>query len=135
MLVFRRRTYEGMAGYWQTAKGEDADLMNALPKLVFSRSLDRADWTSTRIVTGDATIELANVKRTFEGNIFVFGSANLSESLTDARLIDEYRICIIPVILGRGTPLFKITTNRIPLELLESRRFASGSLVLRYARC
>jgi len=133
VLLFGRTTYEGMADYWRSAEGDIAELMNSLPKVVVSRSLEGADWNNTRLVRGDAAAEVANLKRTVDGNIFVFGSATLSATLTDACLFDEYRVGLVPVILGSGTPLFKHSPNRIQLELLEARPFSSGCVVLRYA--
>jgi dihydrofolate reductase len=133
MLLFGRVTYEGMAAYWRSAEGQVADLMNSLPKVVVSRSLDRADWAHTRLATGDASTEIAELKRTVTGNIFVFGSATLSETLTEAGLFDEYLLGVVPVILGSGTPLFKRRLHRMQLELLEAQPLSSGCVVLRYA--
>jgi dihydrofolate reductase len=63
MLLFGRVTYEGMAAYWQTAQGEDADLMNSLPKAVCSRTLGRAEWKNTKLIGGDAASEVLELKR------------------------------------------------------------------------
>jgi dihydrofolate reductase len=133
MLLFGRATYEGMAAYWQGESGEIAGLMNSLPKAVVSRSLDRADWASTRLIKDDAVAEVANLKRSVDGNIFVFGSANLSATLTEAGLFDEYRLGLVPIVLGNGTPLFKHSSKRVQLELLEARPLSSGCVILRYA--
>ena len=62
MLLFGRVTYEGMAAYWQSAQGEDAELMNGLPKVVCSRTLDRVDWRNTKLVKGDAASEVLELK-------------------------------------------------------------------------
>src|SRR5690349_9005188 len=80
-LLFGRLTYQGMADYWSAAKGEIADLMNAVPKVVFSRTLDTAPWANTRLVKGDAGDAVAELKRTPGKDLFVFGSARLSASL------------------------------------------------------
>ncbi|MGA8145199.1 MAG: dihydrofolate reductase family protein [Candidatus Acidiferrales bacterium] len=131
-LVFGRVTYEGMAGYWQTAKGEVADFMNRLPKLVFSRTLEKADWAHTTLVTDDAAGAIRKLKREGEGNMFVFGSANLSAYLIEHGLFDEYRLGIAPVIIGCGKSLFGRDLARLRLKLIDARSLSSGCVILRY---
>ncbi len=132
-LLFGRTTYEGMASYWSTATGTIADAMNALPKVVFSRTLESADWSNSRLVRGDAAAEVAALKNETGKDLFLFGSAELSESLMREGLFDELRICIAPVVLGVGTPLFKPGSPRRDLELIESRAVDTGAVILRYA--
>jgi dihydrofolate reductase len=129
-LLFGRVTYEGMAAYWRTAKGKTADFMNRVPKVVFSRTLAKADWNNTRVVSNDAAAEVAKMKKGSEGNLFVFGSADLSKTLMEHDLFDEYRLCIVPVVLGEGTPLFKKIGDRKPMKLRESRTLKSGGVIL-----
>jgi dihydrofolate reductase len=131
-LIFGRVTYEGMAAYWTTAQGEVADLMNRLPKVVFSRTLQQADWSNTTLIKEDAAARVPELKRKGEGNSFVFGSANLSRTLISHGLFDEYRLAVAPMILGRGTPLFGPDLARVPLTLLETRTLPSGGVILRY---
>ena len=131
-LVFGRTTYEGMAAYWSSASGEIADLMNRLPKVVFSRTLDRAEWQNTSLVNGDVAPEIRRLKSLAKGPIFVFGSADLSATLMEEGLFDEYRLCIVPVVLGEGKPLFGRNTGRLALKLLETRPLSSGCVILRY---
>jgi dihydrofolate reductase len=131
-LLFGRVTYQGMAGYWQTATGEVAAFMNRLPKVVVSRTVERADWHNTKIVKDNVAAEIQRLKQQDEGNIFVFGSANLSATLIQHNLFDEYRIAIAPVLLGRGTPLFSQNLARLNLELLDSRTLSNGCAILRY---
>lgn len=131
-LLFGRVTYEGMAAYWKRADGEVAKFMNSLPKVVFSRTLDRADWNDTKLVTGDAAAEVRELKRKGAGNLFVFGSAKLSSTLIENGLFDEYRIGIVPIVLGKGSPLFGRGLKRLRMKLLEARPMASGCVVLRY---
>ena len=132
MLLFGRVTYLGMADYWTSAKGEVADFMNSLPKVVFSRTLEKADWNNTRLVKANAEEEVAELKRQPGKDLFVFGSANLSSTLMRNGLFDEYRLGINPVILGGGNPLFKLNPNRMKLKLLEARPLKSGCVILRY---
>ena len=133
-LVFGRATYQGMASYWTTSEpGAVADLMNRVPKLVFSRTLKEVAWNNSRLVTGDAAAEIPRLKRESEKNLFIFGSANLSATLMAAGLIDEYRVCIAPVVLGCGEPLFKPADTPLALRLSDARPLQSGGVILRYA--
>jgi len=95
-----------MAAYWTRAQGEDAEWMNELPKTVFSRTLDRADWAHTTLVRGDAAGVVREMKRQVSGNMFVFGSGKLCAALLEADLFDEVRLCLDPLVLGRGNTLF-----------------------------
>jgi dihydrofolate reductase len=130
-LLFGRVTYELMANYWPSATGEIADLMNALPKYVFSRTLTRSDWANTQIFDNEAPDTVARLKRESAKDIFLFGSADLAASLIPHRLIDEFRIAVNPIILGGGTPLFKVG-ERVKLKLLDSRPLSSGIVIARY---
>jgi len=132
MLLFGRVTYEGMAVYWPSQKGDIADFMNTIPKVVFSRTLKKADWNNTRLVKEDAVEEVAKLKRQTAKNLFVFGSANLSSTLLDHGLFDEIDLALAPVILGRGTPLFKANPDQVRMKLLEARPLNSGGVILRY---
>jgi dihydrofolate reductase len=136
MLLFGRRTYEGMAEYWQkeaSEVGEIADGMNNGPKAVVSTTLKSADWKNTRLLR--SVDEVAALKESARGqNIFVFGSAQLTSSLRRANLIDEYRICVAPLLLGAtgGSPMFKPEDPRQRLDLIEARPIAGGGVILFY---
>ncbi len=132
MLLFGRVTYQGMADYWSSAKGGIADFMNNIPKVVFSRTLEKAEWNNTRLVKANAEEEVAKLKQQPGKDLFVFGSANLSSTLMRNGLIDEYRLGINPVILGGGNPLFKPSPHRMKMKLLEARPLKSGCVILRY---
>ena len=132
-LLYGRVTYEGMAKYWTTATGPTADFMNEVPKVVFSRTLDAATWKNARLVNRDAADEVAELKRGEGKDLFVLGSAKLSDSLLRCGLFDELRICVAPVVLGSGVPLFKPGGARQGLTLLEARPLATGGVILRYA--
>ena len=133
VLVFGRATYQGMAAYWSTASGDVADLMNGIAKVVFSRTLESADWTNTRLIRELDPAAVLALKQEGDGDMFVFGSAELSATLTRADLFDEYRLLVAPVVLGAGTPLFGRELPRRRLDLLEARALASGAVLLRYA--
>lgn len=132
-LLFGRVTYEGMAAHWTTATGEIADFMNGVPKVVFSSSLDSADWSNTRLVKGDAADEVERLKQESGKDLFVFGSARLCDGLMQRGLFDEYRICLAPMVLGGGVPLFKPAPEPRRLKLLEARALKTGAIILRYA--
>jgi dihydrofolate reductase len=131
-LLFGRITYEGMAAHWRTAQGEVADFMNRLPKFVFSRTLSRIDWSNATLVSQGAVEKVADLKRQGDGNTFVFGSGNLSTTLINHGLFDEYRLAVTPTILGSGRPLFAQSSRRMQLKLLEARSLSSGCVILRY---
>jgi dihydrofolate reductase len=135
-LVFGRVTYELMASYWPTPEARESDpvvagQMNGLPKVVVSRTLDRAEWANTRLVNDDVAGQLAELKRQPGKDIGVFGSSNLTASLLGMGLVDEVRILVNPVLLGAGKPLFE-TADRTKLKLLQTRTFASGNVLLTY---
>ena len=132
MLVFGRVTYEGMAAYWQTATGTIADYMNSLPKVVCSRTLRAATWSNTTLLKDDALERLRTLKQQGNGDMFVFGSANLSRSLMNDNLFDEYRLGVAPVIHGTGRLLFTGGVASQGLQLLEARSLSNGCVILRY---
>ncbi len=132
MIVYGEKTYKGMADYWTAAEGETAEYMNKLPKVVCSATRTAADWENTTIVR-DATAEIPKLKRVGDGNLFVFGSGILSESLMKANLFDEYRLCVVPVFLGKGRRLFNEGLPYQKLKLLEERTLQTGGVILKYA--
>lgn len=131
-LVFGRTTYEGMAAYWKSAKGEIADLMNKLPKIVCSTTLHSADWNNTTLINKNAAGELAALKAKAIKDLYVFGSANLSETLIRENVIDEYRICIAPVIAGKGRYLFASGLPERKLTLVSTQPLINGGIVVTY---
>jgi dihydrofolate reductase len=132
LLLFGRVTYEGMASYWPSARGETAERMNRIPKMVFSSTLECAEWSNTTLVSDCVTGEVARLKEQPGKDIIVIGSAALSATLMEHGLIDEYRLGLAPVVLGNGTPLFKPSCGKTAMELLEARPLKSGCVLLRY---
>jgi dihydrofolate reductase len=132
-LIFGRVTYEGMRDHWTTTtdEGPVKDFMNALPKLVASRTLTSSNWNNTR-VTADIGGEIARLKAQAKRDLYVFGSADLIHSLLEQELVDEILLCVVPQLLGSGTPLFK-KGSPCGLTLAESRPLSNGSVILRYA--
>ncbi len=132
MVIYGEKTYQGMADYWITETGEIADTMNKMAKVVCSSTLKTANWKNTTIMK-DAVSEIAKLKQEGDGNLFVFGSGNLSESLMNANLFDEYRLCVVPVFLGKGRRLFNKGLPNQKLKLLEARSLSAGGVLVRYA--
>jgi dihydrofolate reductase len=132
-LLFGRSTYEGMAAHWTQATGSIADMMNNMPKVVFSNTLRSADWNNTRLIAGEAADAVAAMKREEGKDLYIFGSAKLCDGLMRRGLFDEYRICLAPIVLDSGVPLFKPGVQRHYLKLLEARPLKTGAVVLRYA--
>ena len=131
-VIYGTKTYQGMADYWTTSDDEKAEQMNGVKKYVCSKSLKKADWNNTQIIR-DALTEIPKLKAGESGDLFVFGSAILSESLMNANLFDEYRLCIVPVFLGEGRRLFDDGLPYRELKLLKSQPLKSGAIILTYA--
>jgi dihydrofolate reductase len=136
-LLFGRATYQGMASYWPTPAAIESDplvaeAMNSLPKIVFSRSLETADWNNSRLVKDHIADEITHLKQQPGKDLALLGSANLMSTLMRLNLIDEHRVMVNPVVLGRGTPLFQGVDDRLNLRLVSARPFTSGNVLLTY---
>jgi dihydrofolate reductase len=128
-----------MARYWPTERAQADDpaivhLMNSTSKIVFSRESIRADWSNTRLITEHAIDELAKMKIQPGGNMCVLGSSNLCVSLMQANLIDEWRVMINPVLLGRGNTVYDGITDRLRLKHTGTKIFKSGNVLLYYCQ-
>ena len=138
-MLLGRVTYEMFAGHWpNVTSGEDkrfADKLNALEKVVFSRTLARAPWGKfgdARIVTGDATKEVEKLKRGSGKDMVLWGSLSLAQSLMSDGVIDEYQLVVLPVVLGSGRSLFPDRTT-LDLVLVDTRSFDRGGVLLAYS--
>ncbi|HEX6077836.1 MAG TPA: dihydrofolate reductase family protein [Micromonosporaceae bacterium] len=136
-----RVTHELMAGFWPTADTdpsstdsmrEFAGIWRDMPKIVFSRTLERADWNTTVVREFDAE-EMKELKAQPGGDL-VLGGADLAVAFMRYDLIDEYRIYVHPVIIGRGKPMFQPSDFKADLRLTETRTFGNGVVLLRYSR-
>jgi dihydrofolate reductase len=128
-ILLGRVAYEEMAAHWPTATDQIAPLMNRATKIVFSNTLKRTDWESSRLATGDPGEEIARLKQQPGKTIGVGGGANFAQSLTRERLIDEYRLTIHPLALGAGLRLF---ADLINLKLIGTRAFDTGAVLHTY---
>jgi dihydrofolate reductase len=137
-LVFGRVTYQMMVAFWPTPAATQAMPtvaagMNALPKLVFSRTLARADWQNTEVRKGNPVDEMRRLKRDDGPDMAILGSGSIVAQLAEAELIDEIQIVVVPLILGRGRPLFQGVGRHLPLTLTSTRRFQNGNVFNCYA--
>jgi dihydrofolate reductase len=121
-----RVTYEEMAAHWPTSKSEYAQPMNEIPKVVFSKTLQHADWPDTRIARGDVGEEIGRLKREPGNDLIAYGGATFAQALSRLGLVDEYRLMIQPAALGVGLPLFKGLAAPLHLELIEATTYATG---------
>jgi dihydrofolate reductase len=136
-LLFGRVTYQLMASYWPTpaAIKDDpivASKMNSLHKVVFSRTLAKAEWGNTTLVKNDVAAEVLKLKRQPGKDLIILGSSDLALTFIEQRLIDEFRIMVNPVVLGSGKPLFKGINERLKLRLTKLSTFKSGNVLLYY---
>jgi len=139
-IVLGRVTYQELAAYWPFASTEDdinAELVNTVPKIIFSRTLEQVEWGkwgNTRLVKDDPVGAIANLKQQPGKDIVIFGSGRLVSQLAQAGLVDEYQLRVHPVILGSGKPLFKDLKEPVKLNLLEATPLSQGVVVLHYQR-
>jgi dihydrofolate reductase len=122
-----RATYEEMAEFWPVSDDPYAAPMNEIPKVVFSSTLERADWPDSRIARGDVADEIAGLKREPGKDLMAWGGATFAQSLTRLGLVDEYRLILQPVALGDGLPLFKDLTAPLRLELVDAQTYDTGA--------
>lgn len=121
------KTYEEMAGFWPTSDDPYAAPMNEIPKVVFSRTLEHADWPDSRIARGELADEIAALKRESGKDLLAWGGATFAQSLSKLGLVDEYRLILEPIALGDGLPLFKDLASPLRLELVEAQTYATGA--------
>ena len=139
-ILLGRVTYKMFAGYWpNVTSGDDkpfADKINAIPKVVFSNTLQRAPWGTwddARIVKGNAADEVAKLRKASGKDMVIWGSLSLARSLMSAGLIDEYQLIVCPVVLGDGNALFSRENGSRSMQLRSSKSFDRGAVLLEYA--
>ncbi len=120
-LLLGRRSDEWFAARWSTRSGEWADRLNGLPKYVVSSTAREARWNNGKVLTGGIVEEVSALRRTVDGDVVVYASGRLVQSLTEHDLVDELRLTVHPVVLGAGTRLFDGTAGRTPLRLVGNR--------------
>ena len=149
-MIFGRVSYELLADFWPTAGAaavddgpggftspqradEFAHLLNTIPKIVVSHAPPELRWGPARSMSGDDVVGAVRALKAEEGrDLVLFAGAELATTAIDADLVDEYRLMVHPIVLGKGLPLFDRIQAERTLELLDSTRFASGVVELRY---
>jgi dihydrofolate reductase len=136
-LVLGRVTYELMAGYWPTPSAIKndpvvAEGMNSMPKVVFSRTLDKVSWSNTKLVKGDIASEIRKMKQEPGEDMAILGSGSIVSQLARTGLIDEYQIVVSPVVIGQGRTMFDGLKEKLNFKLTETRTFGNGKVFLRY---
>jgi len=139
VVLYGRITYQLME-YWRTvvtnptgnkSMDEFAIVMDNTQKIVFSRTLKNIDWKSAKLATRDIEEEVLALRQQPGKDIFV-GSPGLIVALTNLNLIDEFQLCVHPVIAGKGLPLFKNINDRAVLKLVKTKTFSGGAIILYY---
>src|SRR5437879_13445823 len=131
-LLLGRVTYEGFAAAWPSMEGEFADKFNNMPKYVVSSTLDQPEWNNTTVLKGDVVEAVRKLKREHDGNVVVHGSRQLAQTLLEHDLVDELRLMVFPIVLGRGKRLFGETSDKKRLQLVESKAVGGGVAILIY---
>ncbi len=136
-LLFGRITYDLMASFWPTPQAaqmmpEVAEQMNKLPKIVFSRTMDKAAWKNTKLVKGDLAGEVRKLKNRSGPDMVILGSGSIVAQLAPENLIDEYQFVVVPVVLGGGRTMFDGVRDKLNLKLTNSRTFRNGKVFLSY---
>jgi dihydrofolate reductase len=137
MLLFGRVTYELMASYWPTPPAIEndpavANRINALPKVVFSKTLDQASWNNTQLLKGDLAAEVRKLKQEPGPGIAILGSGSIVAQLAQKGLIDEYQFVVNPLVLGAGRTMFEGVNRPLALKLIKTRAFGNGNVLLCY---
>ena len=136
-LIFGRKTYEMMAGYWPTPQAQQqnpvlAEQMNKLPKVVFSKTLDNVTWDNTKLIKGNLVDEVRKLKSASGDQLVIMGSGTIVSQLTDAHLIDEYQLVVNPIVLGAGRTMFEGIKDKLELKLSNTRAFKNGNVLESY---
>lgn len=137
ILLFGRKTYEMMAGYWASPMALENDPlvaagMNNAEKIVFSQSLQNADWNNTTLIKDNIVETIRKMKQSPGKDMAILGSGTIVTLFAEAGLIDEFQIMIDPVVLGQGTPLLEGIRGKIDLELTSIQQFKTGVVLLCY---
>ena len=133
-VILGRESYVEWAGYWPTSNDEPfASFINNIPKYVFSKTLESADWKNSTLVKGDLAEEVNRLKQQYSRNIGVSGSLSMTRSLIASNLLDELHIQVHPVVVGKGRKLFQDGDSLKHFKLVDNRTTGSGVLLLTYA--
>jgi dihydrofolate reductase len=131
-LLLGRVTYDGFAAVWPSMEGELADKFNAMPKYIVASTLEDPEWNNSTVLEGDVVEEVSRLRQAPGGDIVVHGSPQLVQTLLEHDLIDELRLMVFPVVLGKGKRLVGETSDKKRLRLTDSRTVGDGIAILVY---
>ena len=131
-LLLGRRSDEWFGARWSSRPGEFADRLNRLPKYVVSAASHDPEWTNVTVLTGNAADEVTKLKQQVDGDIVVYASYQLGQTLIEHDLVDELRLIVFPVVVGAGKRLFGETTSAKPFRLAGSRTIGKGLVLIAY---
>ncbi len=137
-ILLGQVTYEMFSAYWPKPNPDDknpqvlTDFMNNSRKIVFSKSLKKAEWNNSVLMENIDATKINKMKQEVSKDIVIFGSGSIVSQLTKLKLIDEYQFIVIPIFLGNGKTLFKSDEAKLKLKFLESKSFDGGNMMLRY---
>ncbi len=133
-LLLGRVTYEGFAQAWPSMKDEQgfAERMNSIPKYVVSTTLSQATWNNSKIIKDNVVEEITMLKQQPGQDILIAGSANLVNTLMQHNLIDEYKLMLHPILVGKGKRLFSDGIAKQVLKLVDTKAFSTGVVILTY---
>ncbi|MEO8151041.1 MAG: dihydrofolate reductase family protein [Bacteroidia bacterium] len=137
ILLFGRVTYQMMASWWPTPMAIQnmpvvAEGMNNAEKIVFSRTLRKAEWNNTKLIKDNIVEEIKKLKKLPGNNMTILGSGSILTQFAEAGLIDEYSLMIDPVVISNGTPIFDGILKKLDLKLIDTRTFKSGCVLVNY---
>ena len=137
VLLFGRKTYELMVSFWPTPAGSKLDptvakAMNEHDKVVFSKTMDKASWSNTKLVKTDLVGEVRKMKNESGKDLVIMGSGTIVSQLTQAHLIDQFQMVVNPVVLGKGRTMFEGVKDKLSLKLTKTRTFSNGNVLLTY---
>jgi len=132
--IMGRKTYDDMAGWWPKSNEPFAAPMNTIPKAVFSDTIEEAPWGPVEVIRGDMAAGVQHLKEMYDKPIYAHGGASFARALIAADLVDEYRLVVHPVALGRGIAIFSGLPATRHLQHVESKNFSKGAVLNIYRR-
>ena len=130
-ILLGRKSYELFVEYWPSSKESIAPAMNSLKKIVFSKTLQNAQWNNTTIIKDNILSEITRLKEQGQKDLVLFGGAEIIATLIKLNLIDEYQVIVNPVVLGKGNPTFALD-EKLHFKLVDLKRFTCGNVIHYY---
>jgi dihydrofolate reductase len=131
-LVLGRKSYEFFAAVWPSRSGEFPDRMNSIAKYVASSTIKDLEWENSHLIEGDVPEAVAKLKQEPGQDLVIYGSHDLTHSLLEHDLIDEYQLWVYPVVLGKGRSFFEDGVERMALDLVDTTVIPPGVAILTY---